>query len=233
MSGIANLSMDHSKSDECLNKTSSPPPPESSLKPNSSGANLSSQGGGDSETMNCLIASSRFEVSKTSADGSQVLLHDNDGAPEDQQPLNNTMSSEEHDQSSPIGSYDGQHTYGAPTYRTVYQTNKSLRHYTKEAIPKIDNYRNMMSIQGQLVRPTVEELRGIQATYIDPSTVSWLLFYFFFSLSQFVRVNWDRAYDTLSKSTLHWVICTKLLSIWIRNIAASPFIGKLLKFYIG
>lgn len=173
MSGIANLSMDHSKSDECLNKTSSPPPPES-LKQNSSGVNLSSQGGGESEPMNCLLsASSRFEVTRTSADGSHCNLHEGDT---EEIPLTDTMTSE--GQSSPVGSYDhDEHTYGAPTYRTVYQTNKSLRHYTKEALPKIDNYRNMMSIQGQLVRPTVEELRGIQATYMDPSTVSLLHFF--------------------------------------------------------
>lgn len=182
MSGIANLSMDHSKSDECLNKSSSPNPASSDLKPNSSGVNLSAQAGAEEgETMNCLLStSSRFEVTKTSTDGSHVILHDvGDGDAEDQEPLNNTVDSDE--QVSPVGSYDNQHTFGAPTYRTVYQTNKSLRHYTKEALPRIDNYRNMMSIQGQLVRPTVEELRGIQTTVFDGTTVSSLLLVLLFS----------------------------------------------------
>lgn len=183
MSGIANLSMDHSRSDECLNKSSSPNNPTSSdLKPNSSGVNLSAQAGTEeAETMNCLLStSSRFEVTKTSTDGSHVILHDGDGDAEDQEPLNNTIDSDE--QVSPVGSYDNQHTFGAPTYRTVYQTNKSLRHYTKEALPRIDNYRNMMSIQGQLVRPTVEELRGIQTTVFDGTTVSSTFQIFSFAL---------------------------------------------------
>lgn len=158
MSGIANLSMDHSKSDECLNK-SSPPPTE--LKQNSSGVNLLASAGGEAETMNAFLSgSSRFEVTKTSADGSHVLLHD------ERDPDRISTDSECRDESSPVGSYDNQHTFGAPTYRTVYQTNKSLRHYTKEALPRIDNYRNMESIQGDMgrVRPTVEELRGVPMT---------------------------------------------------------------------
>uniref|UniRef100_T1I3D9 AA_permease_N domain-containing protein n=1 Tax=Rhodnius prolixus TaxID=13249 RepID=T1I3D9_RHOPR len=36
---------------------------------------------------------------------------------------------------------------------------KSFRHFTREALPRMDNYRNIMSIQAAL-RPTLEELHN-------------------------------------------------------------------------
>ncbi|XP_055947587.1 solute carrier family 12 member 3-like [Argiope bruennichi] len=39
---------------------------------------------------------------------------------------------------------------------------RSLRHYTREALPRADHYRNVMSVHGQLNRPTLDEL-------LDPS----------------------------------------------------------------
>lgn len=36
---------------------------------------------------------------------------------------------------------------------------KSFRHFTREALPRMDNYRNIMSIQAAY-RPTLEELRN-------------------------------------------------------------------------
>lgn len=36
---------------------------------------------------------------------------------------------------------------------------KSFRHFTREALPRMDNYRNIMSIQAA-VRPTLEELHN-------------------------------------------------------------------------
>lgn len=36
---------------------------------------------------------------------------------------------------------------------------KSLRHFTREALPRLDNYRNIMSIQAQY-RPTLDELHN-------------------------------------------------------------------------
>lgn len=35
---------------------------------------------------------------------------------------------------------------------------RSLRHYTREALPRADHYRNVMSVHGQLNRPTLDEL---------------------------------------------------------------------------
>lgn len=37
---------------------------------------------------------------------------------------------------------------------------KSFRHFTREALPRLDNYRNMMSIQAAY-RPTLDELHNI------------------------------------------------------------------------
>lgn len=36
---------------------------------------------------------------------------------------------------------------------------KSFRHFTREALPRMDNYRNIMSIQAQY-RPTLDELHN-------------------------------------------------------------------------
>lgn len=42
---------------------------------------------------------------------------------------------------------------------SIYDTKygKSFRHFTREALPKLENYRNMMSIQAAY-RPTLDEL---------------------------------------------------------------------------
>lgn len=41
---------------------------------------------------------------------------------------------------------------------------KSFKHYTREALPRVDNYRNMTSIHGYAERPTLDELHGVQTT---------------------------------------------------------------------
>ncbi|KFM67561.1 hypothetical protein X975_18511, partial [Stegodyphus mimosarum] len=41
---------------------------------------------------------------------------------------------------------------------------RSLRHYTREALPRVDHYRNVMSIHGQLNRPTLDELHDPSLT---------------------------------------------------------------------
>lgn len=41
---------------------------------------------------------------------------------------------------------------------------KSFKHYTREALPRVDNYRNMASIHGHSERPTLDELHGVQTT---------------------------------------------------------------------
>ncbi|XP_077514330.1 bumetanide-sensitive sodium-(potassium)-chloride cotransporter-like [Amblyomma americanum] len=45
-------------------------------------------------------------------------------------------------------------------YGTVYDTVnvKSLLHYTHEALPRVDHYRNVMSVHGHISRPTLDEL---------------------------------------------------------------------------
>ncbi len=49
---------------------------------------------------------------------------------------------------------------------TYYDTKnlKSLRHYTREALPRVDNYRNILSVHGHMTRPTLDELHGVQTT---------------------------------------------------------------------
>lgn len=66
--------------------------------------------------------------------------------------------------SSPVGSW-AQRTYGNNS-TTMYDTRnlKSLRHYTRDALPRIDNYRNLLSVHGHLARPTMDELHGVQTT---------------------------------------------------------------------
>lgn len=46
---------------------------------------------------------------------------------------------------------------------------KSLRYYTREALPRVDNYRNILSVHGHMTRPTLDELHGVQAT-INPDS---------------------------------------------------------------
>uniref|UniRef100_T1DFY4 Putative Na/K/Cl transporter n=1 Tax=Cupiennius salei TaxID=6928 RepID=T1DFY4_CUPSA len=41
---------------------------------------------------------------------------------------------------------------------------RSLRHYTREALPRADHYRNVMSVHGQLNRPTLDELHNASLT---------------------------------------------------------------------
>lgn len=48
------------------------------------------------------------------------------------------------------------------THQSSYETKnlKSLRHYTREALPRADNYRNILSVHGHAERPTLEELHS-------------------------------------------------------------------------
>lgn len=65
--------------------------------------------------------------------------------------------------SSPVGSAV-QRTLG--NSNSYYDTKnlKSLRYYTREALPRADHYRNILSVHGHLTRPTLDELHGVQAT---------------------------------------------------------------------
>lgn len=50
---------------------------------------------------------------------------------------------------------------------------KSFHHYTREALPRVDHYRNIESVHGYMSRPTLDELHGTQATVsFDSNTVS-------------------------------------------------------------
>lgn len=49
---------------------------------------------------------------------------------------------------------------------------KSFKHYTREALPRVDNYRNILSIHGHVERPTLDELHGVQTTVQFDSKVS-------------------------------------------------------------
>lgn len=49
------------------------------------------------------------------------------------------------------------HTSDHDGYDTRYA--KSFRHFTREALPRLDNYRNIMSIQAAY-RPTLDELHN-------------------------------------------------------------------------
>ena len=57
---------------------------------------------------------------------------------------------------------------------TYYDTKnvKSLRHYTREALPRVDNYRNIMSVHAHMTRPTLDELHGVQTTISPDPKVS-------------------------------------------------------------
>lgn len=52
---------------------------------------------------------------------------------------------------------------------------KSFKHYTREALPRVDNYRNMTSIHGYAERPTLDELHGVQTTIQHDSKVRTFL----------------------------------------------------------
>lgn len=57
------------------------------------------------------------------------------------------------------------------------------RHFTREALPRLDNYRNMMSIQAAY-RPTLDELHN--ATLVGKVSGMALRLFLSFSLSTFM-----------------------------------------------
>ncbi|KAG8198108.1 hypothetical protein JTE90_020931 [Oedothorax gibbosus] len=59
------------------------------------------------------------------------------------------------------------------TASAAYDTHnvRSLRHYTREALPRADHYRNVMSVHGQMNRPTLEELHH-PGLSVSPHTYS-------------------------------------------------------------
>jgi solute carrier family 12 sodium/potassium/chloride transporter 2 len=85
------------------------------------------------------------------------------------------MSHNDEQFSSPVGSYTGNRTL-SNSYDT--KNLKSLRHYTRDALPRADHYRNILSVHGYMSRPTMDELHGGQHTVIIEA-VSFLGFAYF------------------------------------------------------
>ena len=75
-------------------------------------------------------------------------------------------------------------TYATINEQTKY--GKSLRHFTREALPRLDNYRNILSIQAGH-RPTLEELHN--ATIQDKVIFS---FYFLSTVTNIGRLLYKK-----------------------------------------
>lgn len=90
---------------------------------------------------------SRFKVAKV------------DFVSDDQMPKYNGASDEDEEDGETRGTGRAQSppADGSIGYST-YDTKKSFRHYTREALPRLDHYRNVMSIHGHHARPTLDEL---------------------------------------------------------------------------
>ena len=99
----------------------------------------------DSSSNNDQLQTSRFHV---------ALVDDS----------SNQTDDERDEFSSPVGSF-AQRTFGNNS-TTLYDTRnlKSFRQYTRDALPRADHYRNILSVHGHLSRPTMDELHGIQAS---------------------------------------------------------------------
>ena len=77
-------------------------------------------------------------------------------------------SSDDRNDSDEDGTFRASNLYGTGGYDT--KNLKSFKHYTREALPHVDHYRNVMSVHGYLARPTLDELHGVQATVSFDST---------------------------------------------------------------
>lgn len=67
---------------------------------------------------------------------------------------------------------DGQ-SWNACTYDT--HNVRSLRHYTREALPRLDHYRNVMSVHGHMERPTLDELHNATLSLLPDQKVRFTL----------------------------------------------------------
>lgn len=70
-----------------------------------------------------------------------------------------------------IDTNDGSVNSNAYDSRTV----RSLRHYTHEALPRLDHYRNIHSLHAHYPRPTLDELHNGDIT-ISEDQVKFILF---------------------------------------------------------
>ncbi|XP_054160523.1 solute carrier family 12 member 1-like [Oppia nitens] len=132
---------------------------------------------------------SRFQVAKVS---------DDDNGDDD----NNSSDDTIHDMAT-IG---GHHM--TVDYTTTYDTKnvKSLRYYTREALPRVDNYRNILSVHRHMTRPTLDELHGVQTTiHPDPNNKAKLG----------DKLNGDISVETAVKfGWIKGVLVRCLLNIW-------------------
>lgn len=62
---------------------------------------------------------------------------------------------------------------GGGNYSNSYDTHnmRSLHQYTREALPRLDHYRNVMSVHGHMDRPTLDELHNATLSLL-PEKVS-------------------------------------------------------------
>lgn len=101
---------------------------------------------------------SRFQVAKVDF---AVEKHSDDESSNEE---------DDHDQDAD-GQPDGQ-SWNACSYDT--HNVRSLRHYTREALPRLDHYRNIMSVHGHMERPTLDELHNATLSLLpDQKVSSW------------------------------------------------------------
>lgn len=140
-----------------------------------------------------LAQSSRFQVAKVTGGGGD--LKNEDGQPGEEIALNGYDHTNGHDaddddkynhEDDDDEEYDenGDRVTSSPTHfnhqssvdynntHTVYDTKnlKSFRHYTREALPRVDHYRDMNSVHGHMTRPTLDELHGCEISSFHDST---------------------------------------------------------------
>jgi hypothetical protein len=111
------------------------------------------------------IQSSRFRVAPVHGDISPCSqsMDFEDAVSSPVRPITPShLPTSDHIHFSQVGSF-AQRSLG---YGNTYDTRnvRSLRHYTRDALPRADHYRNILSLQGQLCRPTLDELHGGQNT---------------------------------------------------------------------
>ena len=93
-----------------------------------------------------------------------------------------TNTSMEHASGTNSSGHPYTHT-NSVSYDTKY--GKSFRHFTREALPRLDNYRNMMSIQAAY-RPTLDELHDMT---LQAKVSSFLRFLFHWNLTTLCAVS--------------------------------------------
>ncbi|KAF7492611.1 Solute carrier family 12 member 2 [Sarcoptes scabiei] len=123
---------------------------------------------------------------------------------------------------------------------------KSFHHYTREALPRVDHYRNAESVHGYLARPTLDELHGTQATVsfdsntgkiiiepapeeIDPSKIvkfGWIKGVFvrcllnIWGVMLFLRLSWVAAQSGIIQGTLILLLASLVTIVTTMSMSA-------------